>query len=37
MVSALALIAAAPHWLILVPFGTLLLAIAFGPLIAQRH
>jgi Na+/H+ antiporter NhaD/arsenite permease-like protein len=37
MVSALALIAAAPHRLIIVPFGTLLLAIAFGPLITQRH
>jgi Na+/H+ antiporter NhaD/arsenite permease-like protein len=25
------------NWLIMLPFGTLLLAIAFGPLIAQHH
>ncbi|MEY2557603.1 MAG: hypothetical protein QOE34_1028 [Verrucomicrobiota bacterium] len=28
---------AAPNWLIMLPFGILLLAIAFGPLIAQHH
>src|SRR5437867_2748487 len=28
---------AASSWLIMLPFGILLLAIAFGPLIAKRH
>jgi Na+/H+ antiporter NhaD/arsenite permease-like protein len=28
---------AVPNWLIMLPFGILLLAIAFGPLIAQHH
>ncbi|MEP7015971.1 MAG: sodium:proton antiporter [Verrucomicrobiota bacterium] len=37
MLSALGLIATEPSWLIMLPFGILLLAIAFGPLIAQHH
>jgi len=37
MVSSWSLIAVEPSWLIMVPFGILLLAIAFGPLIAQHH
>lgn len=37
MISTIAVIAAVPNWLIMLPFGTLLLAIAFGPLIAQHH
>jgi Na+/H+ antiporter NhaD/arsenite permease-like protein len=37
MVSVLSAIEAEPNWLVMVPFGILLLAIAFGPLIAQRH
>ena len=30
-------LATQPNWPIMLPFGLLLLAIAFGPLIAQRH
>ncbi|MGZ4982822.1 MAG: sodium:proton antiporter [Chthoniobacterales bacterium] len=37
MESNLAVVTAAPDWPIMLPFGVLLLAIAFVPLIAQRH
>lgn len=37
MISALSVIVAEPNWLIMLPFGILLLAIAIGPLIAQHH
>ena len=37
MVLTLSVIAAEPNRLIILPFGILLLAIAFGPLIAQHH
>src|ERR1700686_2168765 len=37
MPLALSVSVALPNWLIMLPFGILLLAIAFGPLIAQRH
>ena len=37
MISTLGVIAAEPNWLIMLPFGVLLLAIAFGPLIARHH
>ena len=33
----LGLVAARPNWLIMVPFGILLVAIALAPLIAQHH
>ena len=35
MVSTLSVIAAEQNWLIMLPFGILLLAIAFGPLIVK--
>src|SRR5436190_3152726 len=37
MLLALSVTAAVPNWLIMLPFGFLLLAIALGPLIVQRH
>src|SRR5437868_4370446 len=37
MISPWGVIATEPTWLIMQPFGILLLAIAFGPLIAQHH
>jgi Na+/H+ antiporter NhaD/arsenite permease-like protein len=37
MVVVLSGTVAEPNWLIMLPFGILLLAIAFGPLIAQHH
>jgi Na+/H+ antiporter NhaD/arsenite permease-like protein len=37
MPLALSVIGAEPNWLVMLPFGILLLAIAFGPLIAQHH
>src|SRR5258708_9445637 len=37
MPLALSVSVAEPNWLIMLPFGILLLAIAFGPLIAQQH
>lgn len=37
MLSALGVTVAEPNWLIMLPFGILLLAIALGPLIAQHH
>ena len=37
MPLALSLSVALPNWMIMLPFGILLLAIAFGPLIAQHH
>src|ERR1700682_4439662 len=37
MLPTAGLIVAEPNWLIMLPFGILLLAIALGPLIAQRH
>ena len=37
MLPALGVIVSEPNWLIMLPFGILLLAIAFGPLIAQHH
>src|SRR3989440_182398 len=37
MPLALSVSAAVPNWLIMLPFGILLLAIAFGPLVAQHH
>lgn len=37
MLSASSGIATDPNWLIMLPFGILLLAIALGPLIAQHH
>src|SRR5436305_1529125 len=37
MLLALSVSVAAPNWLIMLPFGILLLAIAFGPLVAQHH
>src|ERR1700730_18496738 len=37
MPLAFSVVIALTNWLIMLPFGILLLAIAFGPLIAQRH
>jgi Na+/H+ antiporter NhaD/arsenite permease-like protein len=37
MICFLGLVTARPNWLIMLPFGILLLAIALGPLIAQHH
>ena len=37
MLLALSVSVAVPNWLIMLPFGILLLAIAFGPLVAQHH
>src|ERR1700674_581745 len=37
MALAFSVVVALPNWLIMLPFGILLLAIAFGPLIAHRH
>ncbi len=37
MTLALSVSVAVPNWLIMLPFGILLLAIAIGPLIAQHH
>jgi len=37
MALASNLVTAEPNWLIMLPFGILLLVIAFGPLIAQHH
>jgi len=37
MPLALSVSVAVPNWLIMLPFGILLLAIAFGPLIARHH
>ena len=37
MLLAFSVDVALPSWLIMLPFGILLLAIALGPLIAQRH
>lgn len=37
MVWALSVIASEPNWLIMLPFGFLLLAVALGPLLAQHH
>jgi Na+/H+ antiporter NhaD/arsenite permease-like protein len=37
MPLALSVSVAVPNWLIMLPFAILLVAIAFGPLIAQRH
>lgn len=37
MLSVQSVIATDPNWLIMLPFGILLLAIALGPVIAQHH
>jgi Na+/H+ antiporter NhaD/arsenite permease-like protein len=37
MLPVLSAIVSEPNWLIMLPFGILLFAIAFGPLIAQHH
>src|SRR5436853_514353 len=37
MLLAFSVSVAVPNWLIMLPFGILLLAIAFGPLVAQHH
>jgi Na+/H+ antiporter NhaD/arsenite permease-like protein len=37
MLSALGVTVTEPNWLIMLPFGILLLSIALGPLIAQHH